>query len=122
MGIVCPQTPSLTPRPKPERAPEDPLGGNRKRLYKEVYPALLDEDFEWMNSTRGTLVITGKDRNDLESANANVYRIKTEDEVQKFITGRQLVDTTVLRWFNIFSVPLEQFLFVGCENTDTVSG
>ena len=114
MGTTCSQT--MTPYQQPEPRPLDPLGETRIRLSKEVYPALRDEDFIWMKSTKGSLVITGEDQMDLESPNAKVHRFKTEEAVQKFIEGRQLVDTTVIRWYNIYSVPQYDTLFTGCHS------
>ena len=115
MGNTCSQ-PLATTHEKPEPRPLDPLGETRIRLSKEVYPALRDEDFIWMKSTKGSLVITGEDQNDLESPNAKVHRFKTEEAVQKFIKGRQLVDTTVIRWYNIYLVPQYDTLFTGCQS------
>jgi hypothetical protein len=103
MGTTCSQT--LAPYKEPEPRPLDPMGETRIRLYKEIYPALCDEDFSWMKSTKGALVITGEDEKDIESPNAKVHRFKTEEALQKFIEGRQLVNTTVIRWYNIYFVP-----------------
>jgi hypothetical protein len=100
MGTTCSQT--LAPYKEPEPRPLDPMGETRIRLSKEVYPALCDEDFSWMKSTKGALVITGEDEKDIESPNAKVHRFKTEEALQKFIEGRQLVNTTVIRWYNIY--------------------
>ena len=121
MGTTCSQ-PLATTNEKPEPRPLDPLGQHRTQLTKQVYPALSDEDFSWMNRTKGSLVITGEDQKDLESPNAKVHRFKTEEEVLEFIEGRQLVDTTVIRWYNIFYVPQYDTLFAGCQNVDLSSG
>ena len=121
MGTTCSQ-PLATTNEKPEPRPLDPLGQHRTQLTKQVYPALSDEDFSWMNRTKGSLVITGEDQKDLESPNAKVHRFKTEEEVLEFIKGRQLVDTTVIRWYNIFYVPPYDTLFAGCQNVDLSSG
>jgi len=75
-----------------------------------------------MNRTKGSLVITGEDQKDLESLNAKVHRFKTEEAVLEFIDGRQLVDTTVIRWYNIFSVPQHDNLFAGCQNCNQQNG
>ena len=104
MGTTCLQ-PLVTTNEKPEPRPLDPLGQHRTQLTKQVYPALSDEDFSWMNRTKGSLVITGEDQKDLESPNAKVHRLKTEEAVQEFIEGRLLVNTTVIRWYNIYAVP-----------------
>ena len=98
------------------------MGETRIRLYKEVYPALRDEDFSWMKSTKGALVITGEDEKDIETLNAKLHRFKTEEAVQKFIEDRQLVDTTVIRWYDIYSVPQYDTLFTGCHNVDATTG
>ena len=113
MGTTCSQT---LPRPL------DPTGETRIRFSKEDYPALCDEDFEWMKKTKGGLVVTGEDRADLESPNAKVHRFETEEALQKFIEGRQLVDTTVIRWYNVYSVPQYDTLFTGCHNVDATTG
>jgi hypothetical protein len=105
MGTTCSQT--LAPYKEPEPRPLDPMGETRIRLSKEVYPALCDEDFSWMKSTKGALVITGEDEKDIESPNAKVHRLKTEEALQKLIEGRQLVNTTVIRWYNIYAVTLQ---------------
>jgi hypothetical protein len=102
--------------------PLDPNGETRKRFTKEDYPALCDEDFEWMKETKGGLVITGEDRADLESPNAKVHRFETEEALQKFIEDRQLVNTTVLRWYDIYAVPQYDILFAGCHNVDNAAG
>lgn len=117
MGTTCSQLLATTYK-KPEPRPLDPMGQTRIRLTKEIYPALCDEDFSWMNSTKGSLVITGEDQKDLESPNAKVHRLKTEEKVQKFIEGRQLVNTTVIRWYNIYAVPQYDTLFAGYHNVD----
>ena len=113
MGTTCSQT---LPRPL------DPTGETRIRFSKEDYPALCDEDFEWMKKTKGGLVVTGEDRADLESPNAKVHRFETEEALQKFIEGRQLVNTTVIRWYNIYAVPQHDILFPGCHNVDATTG
>jgi hypothetical protein len=120
MGPTCSKT--LAPYKEPEPRPLDPMGETRIRLSKEVYPALCDEDFSWMKSTKGALVITGEDEKDLESPNAKVRRFKTEEALQKFIEGRQLVNTTVIRWYNIYAVPQYDNLFTGCHNVDDTTG
>ena len=112
MGTTCSQ-PLATTYKEPEPRPLDPMGQTRIRLTKEIYPALCDEDFRWMNSTKGSLVITGEDQKDLESPNAKVRRFKTEEAVQKFIEGRLLVNTTVIRWYNIYAVPQYDMLSAG---------
>ena len=117
MGTTCSQTlppPDNGPKPRPV----DPTGETRIRLTKEVYPALCDEDFEWMKKTKGGLVVTGEDRADLESPNAKVHRFKTEEALKKFIDGRQLVNTSVIRWYDIYAVPQYDILFIGCHNVD----
>jgi hypothetical protein len=75
-----------------------------------------------MKSTKGALVITGEDEKDIESPNAKVHRFKTEEALQKFIEGRQLVNTTVIRWYNIYAVPQYDNLFTGCHNVDDTTG
>ncbi|CAB9527731.1 expressed unknown protein [Seminavis robusta] len=126
MGNTCPQplrTPYAMPKPSPlEPSPLDPFGESRIRLTKQIYPALSDEDFSWMNRTRGSLVIMGEDQEDLESPNAKVHRLKNEEAVQKLIKGRQLVNTTVIRWYNIYAVPEHDFLFDGCHDVDRTAG
>ena len=113
--------PTMTAHEEPKARPLDPTWETRIRLNKEMYPALRDEDFARMKSTGGTLVITGQDLKDLESPNAKVRRFKSEEAVQKFIhdEGRVLADTTVIRWYNIYSVPDYDRLFFGWHHVDT---
>ena len=119
MGAACSQT--LAPRgPRPR--PLDPKGETRIRLKKEDYPALRDEDFEWMKKTKGGLVVTGEDRADLESPNARVHRFETEEALQKFIEDRELVNTKVIRWYDIYAVPQYDLLFTGCHNVEASTG
>lgn len=122
MGTTCsqPETPYTGPEPRP--LDHDQWAESRIRLYKEVYPALCDEDCSWMKHTKGALVITGEDDKDIESPNAKVHRFKTEEALQKFIEGRLLVNTEVIRWFNIYAVPQCDTLFTGCHNVDDSTG
>ena len=66
-----------------------------------------------MKRTKGALVITGEDDKDIETPNAKVHRFKTEEVLQKFIEGRLLVNTEVIRWYNIYAVPQCDTLFTG---------
>ena len=120
MGTTCSQ-PTIPPE-EPVARPLDPMGETRIRLTKEVYPALSDDDFRWMKSTKGALVVTGEDRKDVESPNAKVCRFKTEEKLQKFIEGRQMVDTGVIRWYDIYAVPEYDILFTGWTNVDDTTG
>ena len=58
-----------------------------------------------MKRTKGALVITGEDDKDIVSPNAKIHRLKTEEALQKFIEGRLMVNTEVIRWYNIYAVP-----------------
>lgn len=118
MGTTCSQTETPYKEPEPRPLDHDQWAESRIRLYNEVYPALCDEDCSWMKLTKGALVITGEDDKDIESPNAKVHRFKTEEALQKFIKGRLLVNTEVIRWYNIYAVPQCDTLFTGCHNVD----
>jgi len=75
-----------------------------------------------MKKTKGALIIMGEDRADRESLNAKVYRHKTEEAIQKAIKGRLLVDTVVLRWYDVYAVPQYDILFIGCHDVDQTTG
>ena len=105
MGIACSKPNASHNEPEPRPVGRDQWGAVRFRLYKEVYPALSDEDCSWMKRTKGALVVTGDDGKDIESLNAKVHRFKTEEGLQKFIKDRVATNTEVIRWYNVYAVP-----------------